>query len=422
MRWYNTCLIYLACIASIVLSPALVRAQSGAAYDLIAELRELPQHGGVVTNQHYHKQVGPHRAIRRLMLLRFRATQAICNELTTTDRQQFPRHVAALYDVLALTKDPKSIPYLEKQISEGNATELFEMWLPRWRGATDLAGASHTDLSWLESQRRWSSFFRSLLPGEKHAARRLAILYAMQGWLHDIDTLSFFESLANKPGTHGEELLIAQVYLYQHGKAYDVARLAATIATLGDSPAGRQTLRKFARELRHPVFIPMLIKTANPVSHPNEWRESHSVLQMISCREDISSQADWSAWFASRGKQPRADWVKQAVDELVTLMRADPARGKMFFQGALYHWNDPGFLPHVGNLAQFREIHNELLSWIKLSYRPYWRDDFDFAAQEIVLESGDELRPWARELLQDLGFEGAQRGIWAQYVRRRLEP
>lgn len=384
----------------------------------LTELRKLPQSGSYRwENYHYDMHGNADPTIQGLMRLRFEATGAICDELDRTNRDEFPRHVAALYHVLGFVKDPNSIPWLDKKFEEGLAAELFELWLPRWRQPSFLRGPGHEYIKWIESSGRWSAFFRSRLKAEDQVDRRLAILYAMQGWLHDADTLSFFVDLEKAPKVSGEELLIAQTYLHQHGRPLDAGRLTQAITELQAAPDGKWLLLEFADELRHPLFVPWLVSIVGPKSD-NSVGNAQWVLEEITFRRDVAGREAWTKWYEQHRGETREEWAAQAVDEFLRLLSDDVERAKAFLDRAVYRWKDPLLLPHMERLLKHKVIHNDLVGWINLTYRPYWRERLQPIAERIIRESSENLESWANGLLKELDFLDSGKDTWAEHVRR----
>jgi hypothetical protein len=381
--------------------------------ELLAKLRELPQ-GRFLGNAYFDMHGNVNDALQELMIIRFAATQRICTELDSTDRAKLPDYVEALYDVLGFVKDPGSIGWLEKGFKGERAGELNALYMRRWR--TFLRGADCEDVRWVEGSAQWSAFFRRLLEHEVDPERRIETLRAMQGWLHDPDTLAFFESQECSRAVRGHELLIAQAYLHQHGRSIDAVRLRATIDELKGTPQGAELLLEFADEIRHEAFVPWLVSVAGPKTYEEGVGSVQWVLEEITFRRDVSGHDEWEAWYAGHGTEGRHVWINEAVREFLQLLAADPTKANAFLERAVYRWKDVMLLPYVDELLKHKVIHNELVGWINLTYRPYWREELRPVAERIIAESGNDLDCQAEYLLKGLDFLDPGNTTWADHV------
>lgn len=104
------------------------------------------------------------------------ATAAVVAELKRLDRAKDHAYVAALYDVLAVVKDPASIPAIEA----ADAGELFELYLPRWSGGR--VGDPALARPLITGGEAWQAFFRRQLDGQTDAKHRAALLVPLATW------------------------------------------------------------------------------------------------------------------------------------------------------------------------------------------------------------------------------------------------
>lgn len=383
---------------------------------ILTELRALPRRkGGFFWCWHYDWHGNANESLQQLMKMRFAATRRICQELDAADRAEFPTYVWTLYHVLGFVKDPASIAWLDADLGHDRETDLYESYMPHWR--TFLRGAGHDYVKWVEDPARWSAFFQRLYGRENDPERRFTILYAMQEWLHDPSTLAFFTRQEQSSETRGEELLIAQLYLHQHARDFDVERLKRTIDELKSAEEAASLLLSFADQIRHEAFVPGLISVAGPKTNEAHVGSVQWVLEEISFRRDVSGREEWTAWYARHGHETRQEWIEGAVREFLELIDARPLEAKAFLDKAMYRWKDIMLLPHMEELLKHKIIHDELVGWINLTYRPHWRQSLHAVAKRIIEESGDDLAGWAVGLLRGLDFLEGRTTTWKGHVR-----
>jgi hypothetical protein len=354
--------------------------------------------------------------LQELMVLRFAATRRICQELDSTERSTLPLHVRTLHNVLAFVKDPASIGWLERNLESDRAGEFYDFYLPHWH--TFLWGAPHEDVKWVQGAEHWSAFFRRLYAREHDEQHRVEILEAMRAWLHDADTLTFFANMERSPEVTGHALLIAQAYLHQHGVPLNADRVNATIEQLRVEPETAKLLLEYADEIRHEAYIPWLISIVGPKTPKDQVGSAQWVLEEITFRRDVSGQDEWEAWYARFGSENRRVWADRVVREYLGLLEADPTQALAFLDRAMYRWKDILLLPHMDELLKHKVIHNELVGWINLTYRPHWRNELQAVARRILAESGDDLEGWAKGLLHGLDFLEGEEMTWEEHVHR----
>src|SRR5437870_11009916 len=211
--------------------------------ELFKELRARDQRTGIF-REYYDLHGNACQGLQALMIGRFEFTSDIRNELNRVDPESLPGYIAALYDVLAEVKDPASIPWLESRLAGSKRGNIYAHWLSRWR--TYLRGAGPEQEKWMADPEKWGAFFRKWEEGEKRLALRVQVLHVMQGWCHDPGTLEFFEKLKQDHDTDGEAMLIAQLYLQQHGRSPDTNRMRQTIERMQNSKDGQKILLEFA--------------------------------------------------------------------------------------------------------------------------------------------------------------------------------
>ena len=381
----------------------------------IEEIREFPEHGATPTDGAYFMAGWPRSAIKELMLQRFEATNAVCEELKVTDCNLHPMRCASLYRVLAFVKDPDGIPCMESLLAMGRGTELVEMWLTYW-GSRHYRFPNYVTGQWFEGPEQWSAFFRKLFERADREAQRTAVLYAMRSWLHDPDTRAFFSKFEQDLQTTGEEALIAKVFLHQHGQPPSAEGLEPVISTLRKTPNGQRLLMHAAGALRHPSFIPWLISMLTPETRNKTQAEAERLLQKITFRLDITGQEAWMSWYERYGEQTREDWVKEAVDKLLKMLRSDPEAAYKVFARAVYRWNDRALLPHFDKLARFAVLHDRLLGWINLAYNPYYNSEFLDCANKIIDLKTTDIDQRTNDLLHGMGFHVTEPNTWEAYV------
>ena len=230
-------------------------------------------------------------------------------------------------------------------------------------------------------------------------------MLAIQGWLHDTNTLDFFTRIERSGKESGEELLVAELYLQQHGQTFDSARLASVIEQFPKTTESEEILLKYAGELRHQSFVPWLLQIVE--EEPREkYGNAQWVLEGITFRLDVRGRTAWNDWAAKHANETRAIWKEQAVSELLALAKTNLPAAQKFMSEANYRWNDVMLLADMERLAEFKPLHSEIVGWINLTYhqQPFVRARFRALALKIQRESGDSLERWAKELMRSWDF------------------
>lgn len=228
-------------------------ATSPSTAQILRDLKSLPQGVGWPQSHYYDMHGNANRGLQALMIRRFEATSALCREIDSVSFELHPAYVASLYRVLGTVKDPASIPWLEHCLKGPKRKEIYDHWLSEWRAY--LRGAAPTELTWVAGTNEWSKFFRAWATLEMSETNRLSVLRVMQGWLHDPPTQAFFESLERDGKATDEEVLLAQVYLRQHGRPFNEAKLRAITIKLRKTPNGARVLLRYAAAIRSEALV-----------------------------------------------------------------------------------------------------------------------------------------------------------------------
>ena len=402
------CLLYLGCSPD---SPETIVDETKSAEEkntesLIVRLRNLPP------DRYYDWHGNEHDQIRSLLKCRFTVTEAVCKEIDRAARRAPHQYIEMLYYCLGYVKDAESIPWLEEKLRRDDSSVIHEKWLRRW--GTYPRGAAHSQLKWLEQPDRWAAFFREQAKRERDSERRLALLKALAGWFHDPQTIQFFLELEKATETEGETLLLTQLYLYQHKRPFDTARLSTAIAKVRSQLRRNEALIEYASELRHEAFLPWLIsllpeasKTDSDDDSPDLGIKADDVqfaLEKITFRLDVVGRQGWQAWYEKHRSLGRETWLRQAAAEFEALAEKEPKKAHDFFEKAVYRWNDRAMLPYVQRWVKYRFLHSNLIGWINLSYHPFWRADLQPLAEQVIEGDHRRLERWAQDIARDLDF------------------
>jgi hypothetical protein len=379
-------------------------------------LKSLPQEAQWPLGDYYDTHGNANKELQTLMIRRFEVTQDLCRELDSLSVKSHPAYVASLYGVLSTVKDPASILWLERSLKGPRKREICDHWLSGWHEYLRGAGPSQT--RWLTGVDQWAKFFRAWASSEANEADRLSVLRAMQGWLHDPATQEFFVSLQSSGKSTDEELLLAQLYLRQHGKPFDEARLRNTITKLRISSTGARILLRYAAAIRHEAFLPSLIEIADDKME-EEFMTPERAIEAITFQRKIVGNSSWKDWYGTNGQKGRALWMAEAASQIASIAATDMPMAKAILSKAKHNWNDPAMLPHMERLASFKELHSEIAGWINLTYAeaPFLRNRLLPLALKIRDESGKSLEPWARNLMQQWDLFEQNKEKWDDYVR-----
>jgi hypothetical protein len=315
-----------------------------------------------------------------------------------------------------MVKDPASISWLQRSLKGQKKKEILEHWLPRWHAY--LRGAAPTETRWLTGVDEWSKFFRAWATYETNKADRLSVLRVMQGWLHDQATQDFFVSLESSGKAVDEELLLVQLYLRQHGKPFDEAKLKVTVQRLQASVTGRHILLRYAAAIRHDAFVPPLIEMADD-SMKEEFMTPQRAIEAITFRRNITGRSAWKSWYESNGSKGRTAWMEMAASELYSMAVTNTPAAKTTLAATRYEWDDPAMLPHMERLASFKALHSEIVGWINLTYHavPFLRKRLLPLASKIRKESMGSIEDWAKNLMRTWDFFGEDKMTWPDYIR-----
>jgi hypothetical protein len=295
---HKALLLTLACTCIRVVSPGAKAATTGTTTtaEILRELKSLPQAVGLHASRYHDMHGNANEQLQTLMIRRFEVTRELCEQLDSVSVKTHPAYVASLYEVLATVKDPASIPWLERSLRGPHRKEIYDHWLSGWRAY--MRGAAPMESSWLTSTDEWSKFFRAWASFETNETSRLCVLQAMQAWLHDPATEAFFTSMERGGQATEQELLLAQLYLRQHGKPFDGTKLAATIAKLRKSSAGDRILLRYAGSIRHEAFVEWLIDVAD------EKMEAEFMTPQRALGRSLFSAISQANWLGKTGTRP----------------------------------------------------------------------------------------------------------------------
>jgi hypothetical protein len=403
-------------LCALLTVPTVLSATAATTEQLLKELKSLPQTDMRPLGCYYDMHGNANEELQTLMIRRFEATEAVCRAIDSVSVKSHPGYAVSLYDVLTTVKDPASIWWLERSLKGPKKQETCDHWLSGW--SVYLRGAAPSQTKWLTGREQWSKFFRAWASSETDAADRLRVLLAMQGWLHDPATQDFFASLEKNGKTTAEELLLAQLYLRQHGKPFDEAKLKAAILRLRKSAAGEKTLLRYATALRHEAFVPPLIEMADRSIEEN-FMTPQRALEAITFQRNIKGRRSWNRWYEANGAKGRKAWMEEAASRLSSLATTNMPAAIALLSEANYDWDDPAMLPHMERLASFKPLHSEIVGWINLTCHeaPFLRDELRPLASKIRKESETSLEDWAKNLMQDWDFFGRDKTTWPGYIR-----
>ncbi len=407
------------CVLFAGLTGFIFAADQNAPEQYFSKLKKLRQNTDHVFSDYYDMHGNACRSLQALMIGRFEFTTNVCAELDSTDPKSLPAYVAALYDVLATVKDPNSIPWLEKRLTGSRRSEIYDHWLSHWR--TWLSGVGPQEERWFVRREKWAAFFGRWAEGETQPSRHTEVLRVMQAWLHDARTLEYFTRLEQNSNTSDEDILIAQLYLHQHGRAVDKVKLQETIGRLGKSISGQKVVLEFASEMRHEAFVPSLIDISEGSLEVN-YRTAHQNLEAITFCSDVQGRAAWQNWAADHGSESRKTWMEQASSQLFDLAKTNVPAANIFLDQRMYRWNDPIMLTTMERLVEFRPLHSQIVGWINLTYSDYphlpqFREQLKNMAVRIQKDGEDELEDWAKRLMHSWSFLYEDKTTWEEYVR-----
>lgn len=382
--------------------------------ELLAELRSgRDSPPGLGRSWYFSMHGNACRPLRTLLGHRFEATSRICAELrtlaSTPHDDELSSHERALIHALGFVKDPQALTWLEESLADGRRRPQALAYVRTWR--TFLRGASHSESKWITNPVRWSRFFRAQYDGESDRELRTLYLRAMQGWLHDAETLAFFRGLYRDTSALTEERLLAATYLHQHGEAVDEPFILEAVRELRVNPEGARLLREFAEQIRHPAFVPFLIAQLRA-----GIKSAGFTLQVITFELDVSDPDDWSTWYRYNAHRTRKEWAALAGQEFLRRHAASPEDTDERLKFAIYRWKDPLFQPFALELAQHRELQQTLAGWINLTYRPHWRALLEEVAQKLTQDGVSHINRHHQKLLEQNDFLPGDEFTWEEHI------
>jgi hypothetical protein len=384
--------------------------------EILAELKGLPQSFGHAESPYYDYHGNANEGLQTLMIRRFEVTEGVCKELDFVSFNTYPAYVASLFHVLATTKDPASIPFLERCLKGAKRKQVYDAWLTRWHQY--LRGAAPSESIWLTGTNEWANFFCTWANSEKTQTNRLRVLKVMQGWLHDPQTQKYFTNLEQAPNGTSEEILLSQLYLRQHGKPLDRTRFASTIAALRKSSDGIKILIRYAGSIRDEAFVPSLIEIADDKIE-EEFMTPQRALEAITFQRGILASSGWKAWFGVNGNKGRAVWMEEAGSQLISMATTNISDVNAILSKAIYNWDDPAMLPYMERLATFKQLRSQIAGWINLTYYevPFLRNNLLPLAKTIRESNNEDLKDWAKNLMRKWDFFEPDRTSWEEFVR-----
>jgi hypothetical protein len=351
--------------------------------------------------------------LQQLMTLRFAATQT---ETDAIDRMaedpSKDQLVEALYHALGFVKDPSSIDWLREKLQTGQATVVYDLYLPKWRSRDGFG-----TWEWLTGRERWIAFWLDTFDTENSPARRSILLDVLAGF-DEPPVRQFFERRRTLT-TDPKEILIVEAYLQAHDVPADGKRIEAAIHALSPSPSNFDFLVEMADQLRHEAFVPFLIEDADrPQQYVSPTRYPAQVaLKGITFELSVSGRDAWRQWFARHGTQGREQWRQKVLDDFRDVLHEDPEAAKEQFEKSVYRWNDIALLSFIrSELVPRAAFQSEIAGWINLTYTPYYRQRLQPIADSISRDPG-LLEDWARRLLQERGYlPGQRKKTWEETV------
>jgi hypothetical protein len=319
--------------------------------------------------------------------------------------------------VLGTVKDPASIPNLQRYLKGPKQKQVYDFWFRGWHESLR-GGATPSELIWLTGTNEWSKFFRGWAASEQSHTNRIRVLRVMQAWLHDESTQAFFSALEQDTKATNEEILLSQLYLRQHGKRFDRTRLSSTIYHLRKSADGMKTLLRYAASIRDESFVAPLIEIADE-KDDEELMTPQRALEAITFQRDIADSSGWKVWYKANGEKGRAVWMEEAASQLTAMATTNVSNVEAILSKVIYNWDDPAMLPHMERLATFKPLRSEIAGWINLTYYevPFLRNRL-LPLAKVIRESGnDDLKDWAKRLMERWDFFGPDTETWEQYVR-----
>lgn len=366
---------------------------------------EMTRHGGVP------------RDLRPLILARDLATPAIISEVARYEKGK-PRYVEALFAVLGTVKDPATIAWLRARVSDvgDQSGFVYGAWLSMWLntpiGTFDTR--RYLVYRWLSDEKReaWRPFILELYQRAPSARDKSKCLRALTYCFHDDATLRILESMESEVG--GEELLIVQVSLNQHGRKIALERLRSNIDVLRQMESNAPLLRFYAAEMRHEAFIPALL---DMLEGPARDFAIDS-LQMITLLSGPDAPEDWREWWSSHNHECSAEWVTQAGRRADARLHANDTEYVASRLSDGYFWADSRLAPHVRRWLKYNALHPAIADWVVKSYEESDRSSLKEIADAVVRESWQHIGWFAQEGLANLDFVSSHSRKWDEWWRQ----
>lgn len=336
-----------------------------------------------------------HPALVDLMIAHKRGTKLICAEIDQYGATH-PYYAQALQDVLAVTKDPDSCEWYDKN-----------EYIPRWESY--LGGAHCRELRWLENPDKWSTCFQRVYFRAADEPTRRGTLLMMLAWLGDSsNTRQFFLELERDTG--GESLALVELYLHKHNLALNPHKFAEMLTYLWN--AGPAPFVLYATHFRHERFVPGLLKL---------WSEdmpgAEKAFRRTTC---LASETIGEArtWHKATLQQRHADWAAACIDLIKSLYVTDPDQCLSYLVNADQIVDCEHFLPLAALLSKDPKLAPYCVQWAYRASRTFMCDQFQKVAKDIAENHMAELTELERGFLMELGIlEGFS---WQSFVREQV--
>jgi hypothetical protein len=362
----------------------------------------------------------PNGYLRELMEVRFEATRAILVELEWLESapqvagfEAGPgagsaqwSYRQALYHVLAMVKDPRTIEWLETRVDEGRGGPIYDEWLHRWKYFP--IGQNYAERSWLAEEDRWSALLRRLADKADSPTRRLLALQVMQQWFTDEETVRYFLDLRQDSTLTPEQSLAVEFFLDRNGIEADAARIQTSIDAMRTTEEGFRELTYIANYMRHESFVPWLIGQGLFGSYTLR-------------RSTLNFNARWDAWWQEHGAEGRERWVDTFFASLFELYDRDPAAAAEWLDKSQYSMDgDLIVAEHLLEVADRPLLDDRTCVLLMFVYRPHLRPRLQAVADKIMSRhpSGDGLKDGLR-CLGEVGLV-PRTVTWEEVVAERV--
>lgn len=364
-----------------------------------------------------------------LLEARFAATDMICAAL---DRE--PGSTAAwrkeLYRALSVVKDPRTIEWLEARLDGPDAKLIESSWLMWWESAylwSPTRWRIWPTRLFVERREAWTRFFldwADSLP-EEHRGPFVRILAYLSD---DEATVNLFLALERRPDLPWQDRLLAETYLVQHDRPIDGAQAALAVQRLlvRDS----ETALAYAEALRQEALVPWLVRLLYDKREEEQPRVENA-LRCITLARDVHGWSQWFTWYVRHEQQSRAQWISEAMDSFRELLERDPVEAKRAlaeqvnlhrrwpWNGApvVAPWGDAVLLPYMKEFAAHSSLHPEIAQWVRASYHPCRRAEYQPLVDQLLRESREQLDTG---VIESLGLYGLtdRPPTWQEHIQR----